>query len=405
MTPIRTRRRWQWVAFFLIHYNLAANLSNDLYLPSLPALAETLATSAQHIQWTIACWYLGVALPQFFLGIVSDRWGRRPLLLLGGACFLLSTLTIVFIVNVWWLMLARFFQGVGVCSVNVTVFSVVPDVYQGRQRLQVMSYVNMIGYLSPVLGSVMGGYISGCWGWHSNFLLLTGLIGLNVAALAWLLPETHTPAAKAPVFSVKTLGLNSLALLKHPLFLKNLLWYCAFTGGLVAYLSASPYFLIQQLHVQPQHYGFVQMTVFFCCMLGAWWISRLAKRGLSLAQQAGWLKGVLLGISCAVAWHLMATVCWPTSRLAYLAPMVLYAFCLGFGSGLWVNATLSVNPQQQGLIAAFLGFGLAVAGALASFLISLFYCNTSVSVSRVMVGFLLLAYGCVALVKRLVKEP
>lgn len=109
-SPIKSAKSLFWFPVFLLLYSFTGNVSNDIYMPSMPILVHVFHTSDHWIQMTLAFWFLGAAAPQLIMGPVADRYGRRPLLLIGGLCFLLATFLCAISNHIGQLLIARFFR-------------------------------------------------------------------------------------------------------------------------------------------------------------------------------------------------------------------------------------------------------------------------------------------------------
>jgi DHA1 family bicyclomycin/chloramphenicol resistance-like MFS transporter len=223
--------RLSWIPILLIIFNFTANLSNDIYLPSLPRLIQVFHTSANTVQLTMTIWFAGVAIPQLFFGPLTEKYGRRPILMWGGVCFVISSLLCCVASSIHMLLIARFFQGVGVCSLNVTSFSILSDLYAYKQRIKIMTQISICGTLAPLIGPIIGGYILTLLGWRENFMLIFSLGLISLIGLKLSLPETNlelnTEATK-----LKRVAANYLSLLKTHGFLTHLIPYCLMLGGL-----------------------------------------------------------------------------------------------------------------------------------------------------------------------------
>ena len=179
------------IAFLLVLYNFSANLSNDIYLPSMPKLVEFFHSDAATLQFTMTDIDFGVAVPQLFFGPLTDRLGRRPVLILGGLCFLFATLICMSATQIQVLIIGRLLQGIGVCSLNVTTFSILVDLFDYKKRTQIMNKISLFGTLAPLIGPVLGGYILIYLGWRFNFSVVFALAFIGIIGLYFKLPESN----------------------------------------------------------------------------------------------------------------------------------------------------------------------------------------------------------------------
>lgn len=365
-----------WIPLLLIVYNFGANLANDIYLPSMPELAITFSTSSNVLQLTMTVWFAGVALPQLFFGPLTDYYGRRPILFMGGFCFLTSTLICAAATNVWVLIVARFFQGVGVCSLNVSCFSILSDLYDHKTRTRIMNKISLFGTLAPLIGPVIGGYILAYIGWRSNFIVVF-LIGMvSLLGLFFKLPESNVHLNRYAL-KPKNIFRNYVRLVKNKHFLKHLIPYCLILGGLVAYLTSAPFIIITNLRVPPQWFGYTQMPIFIAYILGSLYLNSIndeesIKKLLIRGIQLVFIAGVML----------LSTIYFFGSHLLFfILPMVLFAFGFSLCASPLTSEVMSCSPVAKGSTAAFLGFSMAVSCMLASLLLGIIYDGTILSIA------------------------
>lgn len=389
---LRGNNQW-WVPALFILYNVAANLSNDIYLPSMPTLNTVFATSVHKIQLTMTAWYLGVALPLVLFGYLSDHYGRKPLLFGGGLCFMAASLLCACASTIDMFIAGRFFQGVGVCSVNVSTFSIVPDLYDTKKRIKMMTYLNMAGYLSPIVGPTLGAHVLDAMGWRVNFFIVFLLVLHSMVGLWWCLPETHPTAAPRVPFSLPKMLTPYFTQMKNPALWFNLVILSAASCGLVVYLTASPFSIIHQMHYQPRHYGWVQLCIFLTGASGAFLLNHRISHGpADKAAQTRLIYVGLLLMTWAILLLLINALFFQDRLLALMIPMMFYTFGLGFCSSLLISEIMSLTQGKQGVGAALVGFTSAASGAFASFLVTQFYQDSLLSIALIMSGVFVAAY-------------
>ena len=176
-------------------------LSTDLYLPALPGMTVTFATDVARVQLTLSVFLIGYAVAQLFYGPVSDRYGRRPAMLFGLVLYLLSSVACMLAPSVDALIAARFFQALGACAGPVLGRTIVRDVYGPVQAARVLAYISGAMAIAPMLGPVLGGWLTEWFGWRANFALLALYAAVQTAVVFRLLGESNAhkdPAATRP---------------------------------------------------------------------------------------------------------------------------------------------------------------------------------------------------------------
>lgn len=377
------------IALWLILYNFCANLSNDIYLPSMPTLVEAFATDSNTLQFTMTAWFIGVALPQLFFGPMTDQFGRRPILLTGGCCFLISTLFCLSANHIWTLIIGRFFQGVGVCSLNVTTFSILADLFDYQKRTQIMNKINTCGILAPLIGPVIGGYVLFYFGWRINFLIIFILGFMSVLGLFYKLPESNlylNPYA----LNFRNVYKNYYLLTKTPGFLRHLIPYCLMLGGLVTYLTAAPFIIINQFKIEPQNFGFTQLPIFMAYILGSIFLS-ITRTDERIKQL---LVSGLISVLFGALFLLITSYFFGDQLFCFITAMVFYAFGLSLCASPLVNEVMSSAIVSKGSAAAVLGFGMALSCALFSMLLSLIYNGHIMPLAIILLPLVILANVC-----------
>ena len=151
-------------------------LSTDLYAPSLPHLQDVYGTDAGLVQLTMTLNLVAYAVAQLFYGPLSDRIGRRPVLLAGMIGFALASILCSVAGSIDTLIVARIFQGLTACAEAVVGYAVIRELYDEAGAVRVFAAYGMAIALAPAVGPIIGGHMHVWFGWRSNFVLLTGII-------------------------------------------------------------------------------------------------------------------------------------------------------------------------------------------------------------------------------------
>jgi DHA1 family bicyclomycin/chloramphenicol resistance-like MFS transporter len=249
-------------------------LSMDMNLPSLPDNAHVLAAPTARTQLTVSSYLIGFAVGQVIYGPLSDRHGRRPVLLAAVALYLTSTLACAAAQSVDPLIAARFLQGVGGSGAIVLARAIVRDLYSGVRAARELSLMGSISAFAPIVAPMIGGVLQSAFGWRASFVCMS--IGAIIAALvaARLLPETLRQRSGAPIslFSVLR-GYGSV--LRHRGFLIYLGIITISYAGLFAWISGASV-VLQGV------YGLSAVTFGFTFALGTagYMVEQQSPRGL-----------------------------------------------------------------------------------------------------------------------------
>ena len=259
----------------LISASFVSILSTDLYTPSLPHLQGVFDTDAAQVQLTMSLNLLGFALAQLLYGPLSDRIGRRPVLLGGMLGFALASLGCALAGSIEALIWARVLQGVTACAEAVIGYAVIREIYDEAGAVRVLGAYGMGIAFAPAIGPIIGGYMHVLFGWRSNFFLLTGLI-LVVAFLIWRnLPETLKEPDPDAVKPGRVLR-GYLALLRDSAFMAYVLVAGLVIAGLFAMVTAFPFLFIERMGVRTEHYGYYYAAIVLAYFLGSLLVNRIA---------------------------------------------------------------------------------------------------------------------------------
>ena len=228
-------------------------LAIDFYLPAFPAMALAFGTDEQHVQLTLAAYFLGLSIGQLAYGPVADRFGRRIPLLIGVGLFTAASLLCAYAPNLDWLIGARFIQALGGCAGMVISRAVVSDKCDAVGSAKVFSQLMLVMGLAPILAPMLGGLLVNTTGWQSIFLALTGFSALAGLAVALGLPESmpaHLP--RQPLSG----ALHQYGrLLKDPVYLGHALPGGIAIAGMFSYIAGSPFVIIKLYGIPAEHFG------------------------------------------------------------------------------------------------------------------------------------------------------
>lgn len=326
-------------------------VSTDLYLPSLPSLVGVFHTDVARVQLTLSVFLAGFALSQLIYGPLSDRYGRRPILLLGLIIYLAATLACVLATSIEALIVARFFQALGGCCGPVLGRAVVRDVYGVERAARMLAYMGAAMALAPALGPIIGGYLTTWFGWKSNFYVLGGFAAsCLVGVLAWL-PETNAHK-NARATSPGVLLSNYAAIGRHPHFLGYALCVAFGYSVIFVFISGSSFVLVDVLGVKPEYYGYCFATAVLGYIVGTFASGRLTlKLGIDRLIALGTALAAIAGLVMAAL--AMASI---YSVAAILVPIVFCFAGVGLNFPNAIAGAIGPFPKMAGAASALMGF-------------------------------------------------
>ncbi len=363
-------------------------ISTDLYLPSLPAITADLGTDIAAVQLTLSLFLVGFGVGQLFWGALSDRFGRRPVLLAGLAAYLASTLACALAPSIGFLVFFRLLQGASACSAVVLGRAVVRDLWAPQEAARMLSYLAAAMALAPMVGPVLGGWLTEFWGWRANFHALA-LFGALVLLAAWrLLAETNRLRDPDALHPRRLLG-GCRIILADPAFRAHALAAAFVYSGIFAFISGSSYVLIQLAGLSPRLYGTAFATAAFGYMLGGFASARLNRR----LAVAGLLRvGSVVALAAALGGFALA-LATPPGFATVVGPVFLYMFGAGFVLPAAMAGAIGPFPERAGAASALLGFVQLLVAASVGVAVAVLYDGTA----RPMTGVLALAAGATLL--------
>jgi len=340
-------------AFWALLVTLTAYqpIATDTYLPALPAIARAFTTDAATVQWTLSAFFLGVASAQLFYGPLSDRFGRKPVLLGGIAIFLLGTVACLFATSIETLIVARFFQAVGCCAGPTLSRATVRDVFGRKHAARALAYLGAAMGIIPGLAPIVGGILLTAFNWQAIFILMLAIAVLTLFGLVAFFHETNT-SPDPNALNLRQMARNYREMAGERVFMGFTLTAACAIGGLVVFLSGSPHVIITQHGVAADEYGYLFAAIVFSFTLGTLTSGRLTLR-LGIERMV--LIGALIGVTAGIA---QAGLAWTghTSLLSLLIPQGVYMISLGFVLPNALAGAIGPYPTRAGTASALVGF-------------------------------------------------
>lgn len=366
---------------YLAGLSMLGFLATDMYLPAFGMMQHDLQISPGAISASLSIFLAGFAFAQLLWGPLSDRLGRKPVLLIGLALFGLGCLGMLWATNALQLWMLRFIQAVGVCAAAVTWQAIVIDRYPGSRANQVFATIMPLVALSPALAPLVGAWLLNHLSWRAIFAMLLA-ITLLLLLPTLLLRDKPRPRADEGA----TPGIGFLQLLKSPLYSGNVLVYAACSAGFFAWLTGSP-FILGSMGYTPNDIGLSYVPQTLAFLLGGFGCRSALSRtnGNTLLP---WLL-VMYAVSM-VALYLVATLTTPTLT-TLLIPFCLMALVNGATYPIVVANALTPFPESTGKAAALqntLQLGLCF---VASMLVSAYIVQPLLATVTVMVATVVLA--------------
>ena len=229
-------------------------LSTDLYLPALPEMGNYFSASEFLVGLTLTIFFFVFAVSMVLFGPLSDKFGRRPILIFGAAIYTAASFACAEASNIYFLLAGRFFQAVGSGAVITVETALIKDCFRGRVMTKILAITQALGVIAPMAAPLVGGLLLTFTDWRGSFYLLTFLGAVNLI-VAFLFCET-LPEQRRYHGSI----LRSLTLLvdvgRQKYFMSVLVMFSILSAPYMAYLSASSFIYVEQFSLTAQQYSY-----------------------------------------------------------------------------------------------------------------------------------------------------
>lgn len=342
-------------------------LSIDMPLAGLPAIAAAFGEPEAKAQLVVGVFLAGFAIAQLILGPTSDRFGRRPVLLVGLGVYSVMGLVCMYADSLSVLLPARFVQGVAACTGPVVARAVVADIYEGKAAQRAMSIVTAGMGVAPIAAPMIGGALLTWFDWTAVFLTLA-LTGLLMLTLVLLLLDETLPTRDARALRFGRIASNYWEMSRNRTFVSFALPSALSSGALFSFIPAAPFVLIGQLGHEPAMFGVFFALVMIGFITGASLSARLS-RTRTPAQM------VRLGTGVSAAGGIMMAA-GAAIGIEHAMTLVLPMAVIMHGTGLMrpnsITGAMAPFRDRAGAASALLGFLQMGGGVLAGIVGAIF---------------------------------
>jgi len=372
----------------LILSTIAAMLATHLYTPSLPHLAVYFETTPAVVKLTMSFNVMAFGLMQLVYGPLSDRFGRRPVMLIGLSGFAVFSLACAASQSIYQLIAARIGQGLFSAAEAVLVYAIIHDLYRNGDRVRALAVYGMAIALGPAAAPVLGGYLQVYLGWRVIFFLIASVALAAVWLINRRLPESAP--ASAPPIRIWMIAADYGRLFINPGFMYYALLTGTGSGIIMAMVTAFPFILISNFGVATQRFGlfmcvpvlsFVAANFLVRKLSGRVAAERLLNGGLALAA-AGALLLCVLGFSDVLR------------PMSLVLSMSLATFGLGPVFAVAPMKALDETDCPTGTASAVVNAVPVLMASLAALSLSVLHDGTSRPLALTLLGLLLVAGVC-----------
>jgi DHA1 family bicyclomycin/chloramphenicol resistance-like MFS transporter len=350
-------RRAPWrLLVLLVGMSAIGPLSLNILVPAVPGLVATLRSDPATVQLTMSLYLFGLAFAQLALGPLSDRFGRRPVLLCGLGITAITSIAAVAATSIAGLIAARTAQSFGASTGLVVGRAMIRDLYERDRAASMIGWVTMGVIVAPMVAPLIGGLLDTAFGWHSIFVFIAAASMLVLIWAAVELPETRATHAMEPV----RLWAEIRALAASPSFAGYVLAAGLGSAPFFVFLGGSPHAVITIMGYSSAVYGawFALNSVGY--MAGNFGAARFSQRyGVNAMIWWGTIIGIAGGvISCVLSW-----------LVPHWGPAIIFVpqLIMSVGNGMLlpnsIAGAVSVRPQAAGTASGVIGFVQMAIGA------------------------------------------
>lgn len=341
-------------------------ISMSLYSPALTMLTAAFGTTEEAIRATITVYLFGFAAAQLICGPLSDRFGRRPIVLGCASLYVLGSLLSAAAPTVLALDAGRLVQGIGACGGVALSRVMVVDRFGGNGAARIISLMSLILSLAPAAAPVLGGVLITIVSWRVLFGIMAAY-GLVLLALVWWFPETNSRRNPSAT-KLRNLVVNYATLLTSRAFIGQVVLTALSVGGFYAAQTLSPFILMGRLGLSSTTFGLVTASLMVSYLIGSLATNRLLRyvsitRLVLVGASLVFMSGLALGIALSTEGLGVAEI---------VGPMCLWLFAMAFIMPGVTTSALALFPKNAGSASALMGFLQMGMGFAGSALCSLF---------------------------------
>lgn len=367
-----------WTTILLAAAVALGPLATDMYLPALPQIGRDFGAGTEQVQLTLSLYMAGFALAQLVCGPLSDRFGRKPVMIGGFVLFAIASVGCALASNIETLVLCRILQALGGSAGPVLGRACIRDIYSPRDAARILAILASIMALAPAIAPTLGGFLVSSFSWHSIFMVLTGYSLIMAVVVAIGIPEPMAPEYRQPL-KPGTLVRNYRRIGTDTCFLSYTLTNALIFSGLFAFLSGSSFVLIDFLGVEPRYFG-----LYFACIVAGFVAGNLTAvhlgrrclpdqilvRGLVIAVAGG---GTMAALAMAGIYNVWAVI----------LPQALFMMGTGMVLPQTMAGAMAKFPANAGSASALFGFAQMAVAAGAGVLVGYLHDGTSLVMAMV----------------------
>jgi DHA1 family multidrug/chloramphenicol efflux transport protein-like MFS transporter len=333
----------------LVLFEFATYIGNDMIQPGMLSVVAGFNAGEEWVPTSMTAYLAGGMFLQWLLGPLSDRRGRRPVMLTGVGFFIITCLAILFVQSIEQFMVMRFLQGISLCFIGAVGYAAIQESFEESVCIKITAMMANVALIAPLLGPLAGAALVQFAPWETMFVLFAVLAAIAFWGLWKSMPETASRLGEA--FSMKSLWNDYKEVLGNRQFLCGALAIGFASLPLLAWIAQSPVILISGEGLPPFEYGLLQVPIFGALIVGNVTLAKLTgKRSVEQLIKLG-AGPMIIGLIIAAAATLLSghAYLWMTAGLSF------YAFGIGVANAGLYRLTLFSSSMSKGTVSAAMG--------------------------------------------------
>ncbi|OUS27027.1 hypothetical protein A9Q99_17645 [Gammaproteobacteria bacterium 45_16_T64] len=340
-------------------------ISVDLYLPAMPSMVRIFDTDIEQVQLTLSAYLFGFAIFHLICGPLSDRFGRKPILIAGLSLYVVMSVFCALAETVEELILFRFIQAMGACCAPTLGRAVVRDVFPPKDAVKALAYVASLMALAPVVAPSLGGVLVIFGDWSLTFWALAIYGVLAILLVIFFIPESLP--VKQSLHPARILR-NYGTLLRSRAYMGNVLTSASLYSSIFAFLSVASFVLIDFMGVKTEHFGFYFVVIVVGYIAGNMLTARVAYRWstrkvFGVAISLSCLSSTVMVLFCLLQWY---------QPMLIVVPMLVVTMAVGIILPKASAEALKPFPEMAATASAMMGFLQMGAASLTGWVVALF---------------------------------
>lgn len=390
------KRNAYYFALFLVLYQFSTYVANDMIMPAMISIVHYFDAPESAIETSLTAFILGGASLQLFLGPLSDNLGRRPVMLFGCFLFLIATLILPLSHNITEFLIARFFEGMGLCFIGVVGYAALQEIFDEMDAVRISAVLTSVASLAPLLGPIMGALMIQFFEWKRIFIVIA-LLGLSALIGLWkFMPETigvtqknGTQINATPLHPHVVLS-TYINLIKDKSFLMGCIALGLIGVPMIIWIAISPIILITAEHLSIKAYALWQLPIIGSTILGNIVLRRLSyKKTLNQLIKYGTIPIMAAPIIAIILFSFLGN-----KYYWIIIMMVIYGYGVGISNAPLYRQILSLSKYNKGTASAIISLFSMLASAGSVQLMTVIYAqhnNMKLAVTVLFYAFLYFA--------------